>query len=153
MELEHSHRVRHLDRDSDSQQAPIQKFTFEATTFIQPSPPLMSQWKKCPVQIIPRILRSISKSTEQDWEIRCIIQNEYVTFSFKVSRNYRINMLKSLILEHASHGVLRNVDSKDIDLYKVSTIFRSGNNTSTNVLCLIRWMSTSMVVPGNLLHL
>jgi len=129
------------------------KFTFGATTFVQPSSPLMSQRKNCRVQIIPRIFRSVSKSNEQDWEIRCIIQNEYVTFSFKVSRNYGIHVLKLLVLEQASHGVLRHVDSKDIDLYKVSTVFWSGNNTSTNVLCFIRWMSTSMVVSGNLLHL
>lgn len=125
----------------------------EVTTFVQPSSPLMSQRQKCRVQIIPRIFRLISKSTEQDWEIRCIIQNESVTFSVKLSRNYNINELKSLVLGHACHGVLRNVDSKDLALYKVSTVLGSGNSTSVNILCLIRWMSTSMVTPGNLLHL
>jgi hypothetical protein len=82
----------------------------------------MSQRQNRRAQIIPRIFRSILKSTEQDWQIRCIIQNKSVTFSVKLSRNYHIHELKSLVLRHACHGVLRNVDSKDLALYKVSTV-------------------------------
>jgi hypothetical protein len=151
--VKHSHRHFHPTPGQPASESQLFKFTFEATTFVQPSSPLMSRRKKCHIQNIPQIFRSISKSAKQDWEIRCIIQNECVTFSVKLSRNYHINELKSLVIEQACHGVLRNVNSKDLVLYKVSAIFRSGNNASTNVLCLIRWISTSMVVPGNPLHI
>ena len=96
--------------------------------------------------VISRRLRptSYSKSgtTEQcqDWQICCIIQGESVTFPIKLSRNHDISELKSLVLGNARHGVLRDVDSKDLAPYKVRNVFRSagGNNTSSNVLCLIR---------------
>ena len=70
---------------------------------------------------------------------------------------YSVKTLKAAdsidTLSQLSNGVLQGVVKTNIDLYKVSTAFRSGNNASTNVLCLIRWISTSMVAPGNLLHL
>ena len=126
--------------------------------YLASSSPLMSQRKKFHVKMIPRIFRSTSKSTdsEQDqWDIRCIIQNDHVTFTVKSSRHHRINDLKILVLGQACHGVLRNVDSKDLAVYRVSTIFRPGSNNhiSTYILCLIRSMSTSMIKPGNLSHL
>lgn len=109
-------------------------FTFATTSFVQPSSPLMSPRGKSRVKLIPRIFRSISKSTdsEHDWNIRCIIQNDRVTFSIKLSRNYHINHIKSLVREQACHGVLRNVDSKDLAVCKVSTVFQSGSNNPSH---------------------
>jgi hypothetical protein len=86
-------------------------------------------------------------------EIRYRVEGEDATFRVKGNGTDHIELLKIHIQSHPHHGMLQNVDRKDLALYKVSTIFWSGNTALTNVLCLIRWMPTLMVAPGNLLHL
>jgi hypothetical protein len=85
-------------------------------------------------------------------KIRYLVEGEDTTFRVKGNGTDLIELLKIRIQSHPRHGMLQNIDRKDLALYKVSTVFRSGNNASTNALCLIRWMSTSMVAPGNPLH-
>jgi hypothetical protein len=89
-------------------------------------------------------------------KIQYVVEGQDMKFSVKTLKSTdSIDTFKSSILRNPqlSRGVLRGVVKTNIDLYKVSTTFWSGNNTSTDVLCSIRWTSTSMVVPGNLLHL
>ena len=86
-------------------------------------------------------------------KIRYLVEGEDTAFRVKGNGTDLIELLKIRIQSHPRHGMLQNIDRKDLALYKVSTVLRSGISTSVNILCLIRWMSTSMVTPGNLLHL
>jgi hypothetical protein len=86
-------------------------------------------------------------------KIRYLVEGEDKPYRVKGNGADQIELLKIWIQNHPRHGMLQNLNSKDLALHKVSTFFRFGDNASTNALCLIRWMSTSMVTPSNLLHL
>lgn len=104
-----------------------------ATGFLQGCPvvTLISQLRDLGLgvgHVMSRIFSSrptfnLNSSSEQDWQIRCIIQGDNVTFPVKISENDDISELKSLILRHACHGVLQHVDSKDLVLHKVRNVF------------------------------
>jgi hypothetical protein len=83
--------------------------------------------------------------------LRCLINHDAMTFVVESDPDWEVGDLKPVIHARAVHGILRDTDSKDIVLCKVSNVFGC-NNTSTN-LCLIRSISTSTTKTRNHLQL
>ena len=101
--------------------------------------------------VVSQMLRPIrtraTGSDLQEWQIRCIIQGETVTFTIKVPTSNDIGALKLLVHASAVHDILRDTDSKDIVLCKVSNVFGC-NSTSTNFLCFIDLDHQSLAALG-----
>jgi hypothetical protein len=60
-------------------------------------------------------------------KIRYLVEGEDTAFRVMGNGTDQIELLKIRIQSHPRHGMLQNDDSKDLALYKVSTVFRSGN--------------------------
>jgi len=56
-------------------------------------------------------------------QLRTLIEGDNMTFVIIGGATEQIDVLKARIHEHACHGVLQNVDSKDLVLYEVRNVF------------------------------
>ena len=56
-------------------------------------------------------------------QLRTLIKWDNMTFVIIGGATEQINVLKARIHEHTCHGVLQNVNSKDLVLYKVRNVF------------------------------
>ena len=90
-------------------------------------------------------LVSLFKPQNRCISLRYLIEGQQMTLCFKGWLTDNIEKMKSTIKREDKHGILQNVDAKDLILHKVSTGFwPAGKNGLTNIPSLIRSMSTSM---------
>ena len=56
------------------------------------------------------------------YELWCLVEGDGAAFSVIVPTNTSVSQLKELIRDKAKTGTLRDVDAKDLALWKVSTL-------------------------------
>jgi hypothetical protein len=61
----------------------------------------------------------------------CLIEGEPITFKVKPTGKMDMMDLKKLIKEEGKHGVLSNVDAKDLILWKVRMTLAGDSTTSS----------------------
>ena len=58
-------------------------------------------------------------STSQPLTLWCLIDGDPTPFDVSCPLDNNVHQMKKLLLEEGKHGVLRNVDAKDLVLWKV----------------------------------
>jgi hypothetical protein len=53
----------------------------------------------------------------------CLVEGDSSAFKVKPTLNADVDDLKALVYEEGKHGILRDVDAKDLGLWKVRTFF------------------------------
>src|SRR5277367_3124811 len=66
-------------------------------------------------------LRQAPSTMNVTLELWCIVSGDSRPFAVSVSTHDNISILKERIYEKNKNGVLRDIDSKDLDLWKVSS--------------------------------
>lgn len=82
------------------------------------------------------------------WRFTCLIENDGMkTFEVDVSKNDTIHTLKQRIYD-VRRRLLKDIDSVDLELFKVRDVFGSGINYV--IMCLNRSSSILVTSPTNL---
>ena len=77
------------------------------------------------------LLTAMMSDTRTLW---CLIEGDTTTFGVTAPVTTSIHLLKKLVLEECKNGVLRNVDARDLVLWKVCMLSRSCQRCGSRVL-------------------